>query len=159
MNARVLKAAGGGFVAMYVLSFLWFGIIVRGYNEVQLAEVMRGPEDFSFATIIVGYLLMSLLLAYVYPMGYKGGSGMSEGLRFGILMGLIVGLPGAIIGAGAFKIPLAANLVNGLYRVVEIGIGGMVIGQLYGRGESADEDATEDADAPAEAEEGSAGDD
>ena len=158
MNARVLKAAGGGFLAMYVLSFLWYAVIGMDYNNAQYGAVMRGQEEVSLVMIAIGYLLMALLLAYAYPMGYKGGSGMAEGMRFGIMMGLIVALPAALITSGVFKFPLTANLVNALYRVVEIGIGGMVIGQLYGMGAGSDmEEAPADADAPSAADE-SAGD-
>ncbi len=45
--------------------------------------------------------------------------------------------PLAFVGAGAWKVELGASLVDGIYKVVEIGVGGTVIGLLYGTDEPA----------------------
>lgn len=132
MSSQSIKAAIAGFVAMYLLSVLWYGMVISGYNTDQFMMVNRGAEDFSFMFITVGYALLAILLATAYPHGYVNGRSGSQGLRFGILMGLLIALPEAFIESGAFKFPLVANLVDAAYRVVEIGLGGLVIGRVYG---------------------------
>ena len=89
----MLRATAASFLAMYILSFLWYGILAEGYNAKQYMMILRGPEDFSLLTIAIGYLLLAVLLSYTYPLGYAGGRSGSQGLRFGILMGVGVGQP------------------------------------------------------------------
>ena len=132
INGRVLKAAAGGFVAMFVLSYVWYGVVMAGWYETYFANMAAAEGDMSIRLIAVGYVIMAFLLAYVYPYGYKGGSGTSEGMRFGVIMGLIIGLPLAFVGAGTSSVELGPSLVDGIYKVVEIGVGGTVIGLLYG---------------------------
>jgi len=36
--------------------------------------------------IILGVLILTVLMAYMYPQGYKGGSPLKEGLRFGVVI-------------------------------------------------------------------------
>ncbi len=139
INGRVLKAAAGGFVAMFVLSFIWYANVMASWYETHFPNMAAAEADMSIPLIAFGYLIMAFLLASAYTYGYKGGSGTSEGMRFGVLMGLIIGLPMAFVGAGTSSVELGPSLVDGIYRVVEIGVGGTVIGLLYG------------SDAPAEA--------
>ena len=132
MQSKMVRATLASFVFMYSLSFVWYGLVARGFNDDQYMMVLRGPQDFSFLSIAVGYFLLALLLSYIYPFGYRGGRSGSQGLRFGIMMGLLIALPAALIHSGAYKMPLAANMVDAVYRVVEIGVGGLIIGRLYG---------------------------
>lgn len=133
MNSQLIKSAVGGFVAMFLLSYVWYGVVAAEWYGTNFAEISRAEADMSMANIAIGYVLMALLLAYAYPHSYKGGPPMTEGLRFGVIMGLIVGLPAAFIGAGTTKVALIPAIVDGVYRVVEIGLGGLVIGFLHGR--------------------------
>ena len=132
MQSKMVQATLGSFVAMYSLSFIWYGFLAKGFNDQQFMMVLRGPQDFSPLSIAMGYFLLAVLLAYIYPFGYRGGRSGSQGLRFGIMMGLLIALPAALISSGAYKLPLAANLVDATYRIVEMGVGGLIIGRLYG---------------------------
>ncbi len=134
MNTQLLKAGLGAFVAMFLLSFLWYGIIASGYYETTFSGIARTAEEMSMPSIALGYLLLGFLLAYAFPHGYTGGSATSEGARFGLLMGLLIALPQAFINAGAYDVPLQASLVDALYRLVEITVAGMVTALLYGGG-------------------------
>ncbi|MEE9465073.1 MAG: hypothetical protein V3W14_05825 [Candidatus Neomarinimicrobiota bacterium] len=131
MNAKkMLQAWLGGFVVMYVISFIWYYFIITGYNEVQFAEVAR--EEMSMTLITLGYLVLTFLMSYMYPIGYGGGPPLKEGMRFGVLLGLIVSIPTALIFSGAYNMPFAANLVDAIYHTVEITIGAMVMALIYG---------------------------
>ncbi|MCK4578260.1 MAG: DUF1761 family protein [Candidatus Marinimicrobia bacterium] len=131
MNAKKLLMAWlAAFVVMFVVSFVWYNYIIAECNAEQFKDVLRAEK--SMGLIAVGYLVISFLLAYVYPIGYQGGTPMSEGMRFGIIMGLIVAVPAALISAGAYNMPLGANIVDAIYRIVEITLGAMAMAVVYG---------------------------
>ena len=134
LQSKLLRATVASYLVMFTLSFVWYGILAEGFNSEQYMTILRGPEDFSFVSIAIGYLLLAMLMSYIYPLGYEGGRPGAQGLRFGILVGLLIALPAAFINGGAYKMPLMANLVDAVYRIVEIGLGGLIIGRLYGIG-------------------------
>jgi phosphotransferase system glucose/maltose/N-acetylglucosamine-specific IIC component len=125
-----LTAGLAGFVVMFILSGLWYMVIMAGFYETQNAAVSR--EQFNFLFIVLGYIVLAALMSYMYPVGYKGGSPTKEGLRFGILIGLLVALPMNLILHGVWKVTLAGSLVDSAWHVVEKGIGGIVIALVYG---------------------------
>lgn len=131
---KTILAWGAAFVVIFLLSMLWYGVIVSGYNAQQFANVLRGPQDFSMLLIIIGYLVLTFILAALYPRGYSGsGSPTSQGLRFGLWMGLLWALPTALIESGSYQFPLGARLLDTIYNLVEIVIAGLVISWVYGR--------------------------
>ncbi len=131
MNAKkMLQAWLAGFVVMYVISFIWYLLIIAGYNAEQFAAVNR--EELSMTLITLGYLVLTFLMSYIYPIGFKGGAPLQEGLRFGVLLGLVVSIPTALIFSGAYNMPLIANLIDAVYHTVEITIGATVMALIYG---------------------------
>ena len=131
MNAKkMLQAWLAGFVVMYIISFIWYLVIIAGYNEVQFAEVAR--EEMSMTLITLGYLVLTFLMSYMYPIGFRGGPPINEGMRFGVLVGLTVSIPTALIFSGAYNMPLAANLIDGIYHTAEITVGAIVMALIYG---------------------------
>ena len=139
MNVKKLLIAWlAGFIIMSLLSGLWYMVLMSDYNHVQFADVERA--EFLFIWIVIGYLALSLLMAYLYPIGYKGKSPTKEGLRFGLLMGLVIAIPYSLILYATYTIPLTATLIDIVYQVVEITIVGIVIGYVYGSGAKAGSD-------------------
>ena len=131
MNAKkMLQAWLAGFVVMYIISFIWYLFIIEPYNAKQFAEVAR--EEMSMTMITLGYLVLTFLMSYMYPIGYRGGSPLNEGMRFGVLVGLTVSIPAALIFSGTYNMPLAANLIDGIYHTAEITIGSIVMALIYG---------------------------
>ncbi len=129
---KCVLAALAGFAVMFSISGLWYLVIMRNFYSTQFAEVNRPEENMIW--IVIGYIVAAILLAFIYPIGYKGGDPAKEGLRFGILMGLIMILPVAFILFGVYKFPLTGSLVDTIYQIVEKSIGGVVIGLVFGRG-------------------------
>ena len=112
MNVKKLvMSAIAGFVAMFIISGLWYMVLMKGYYNDQFADVYR-PE-FKMVWIVIGYLVWAFLMAYIYPIGYKGGPPVKEGLKFGILVGLISVLPIGLVLYGAHTVPLTGTLVHG----------------------------------------------
>ena len=131
MNVKKWFLAGlVGFVVMFILSGLWYMLIMDAFYREQVGGLMR--EQYNFIFIVLGYLVMAFLMSYIYPIGYKGGSPAKEGLRFGVLIGLLVWLSSNLILYGAHNMTLSATLVDSGWHVVEEGIGGLVIALVYG---------------------------
>jgi uncharacterized membrane protein len=131
MNVKRWLLAGlVGFVVMFILSGLWYMLIMGGFYQEYSGAVMR--EQFNFIPIVLGYLVMAFLMSYIYPIGYKGGPPLKEGVRFGVFIGLLVWLSSNLILYGAHNMTLSATLVDSGWHVIEEGIGGIVIALVHG---------------------------
>lgn len=129
---KLIIAWLAGFVVMFLLSGLWYMVIMQSYYAEQFSEVARAEPVMIW--IGLGYLVAALLMAFIYPLGYKGGMPAAEGLKFGILIGLIMAVPIGLIMYGVNTIPLGATMVDTIYQVVEKSVGGLVIGLVFGKG-------------------------
>ncbi len=127
---KMITAWIGSFVVMFSLSGLWYMVFMPEYYSIQFADVNRAQPLFIW--IVFGYLVMSFLLSYIYPAGYKGESPVKEGLRFGFIMGLLIAIPTGLILYGVYTVPPTGISIDILYSVVEKTIGGGVIGLVYG---------------------------
>lgn len=124
----------GAFVVMFILSYVWHVPLMGEYYAENYAEVNLPEEEFSMLYLITGYLIMSFMMSYMYPLGFGGGSAIKEGLRFGAMLGIFMSFSKAFIFAAVYKMPLDANLYDAVYHVIELAIGGIVIAKIYGLG-------------------------
>ncbi len=131
MNVKklILASLGGG-VVTFLLGGLWHAIILADFYETHSAALAR-PEP-NMMMVALGSLVIAVLMAYTYPIGYKGGSAVKEGFRFGALVGLIWVLPVSLIFSGAWNYPLVAVIVDSAWHIVEQGVVGIVIAFIYG---------------------------
>jgi hypothetical protein len=127
---KLITAGISSFIVMFSLSGLWYMVLAANYYSEQYAVIERAAP--LFAWIVLAYLVLSFLLAYIYPFGFKGNSPMKEGLRFGFIMGLVIALPMGFIYYAVYTFPLSGTLIDIIYQVVEKTIGGGVIGFVYG---------------------------
>jgi hypothetical protein len=81
---------------------------------------------------LLALLVTSILLAYVFPIGYRGKTPWAEGLRFGMLMGVLVSLPMSLHVYATTDTPFAGLLTAVLWTVITWGIAGGLIGAVYG---------------------------
>ena len=136
MNAKkMLFALLAGFVVMFLLAGLWHMIIMGDFYKANSSSAALAEPKMLF--IALGYFILALILAFIYPLGYKGGSPVIEGLKFGVLMGLLWILPFSVVLFGLFESSGTVLVVDVIWHVVEEGIGGIVIGLVYGSGKSA----------------------
>ena len=143
---KMIMAWLGGFLVMFVLGGIWHNIVMMDYNMAAYADVTLSEDEFSLALIAVGYLILSFMMSYMYPIGFGGGSAIKEGLRFGVMLGIFMSFSKAFIFAGAYKMPLDANLYDAVYHVAELAIGGIVIAKIYGLGGGNEASAETDSD-------------
>ncbi|MEE9448992.1 MAG: DUF2177 family protein [Ignavibacteriaceae bacterium] len=138
MNSKkFLFALLGGFLVMWLLAGLWH-VLIMGDFYAKYA----GPSTFEepkLLFIALGYAILALLMVYIYIQGYKGGSPLKEGLRFGVLMGLLWILPINVVMFGVREISSTVIVVDVIWHLVEQGVGGIVIGLIYGSMKSGEE--------------------
>ncbi len=115
-------------LSMWLLAGAWHELIVANFYAEE-----TGAEHEGTAIILLAYLILGLLMAYIYPLGYKGGKPWMEGLKFGALMGLLWVFPHTLVMAGAHGTSVLYVIKNSLWHMVEQGIGGLLIGLIYGR--------------------------
>ena len=133
MNTKkLILAALVAFAAMFIVDGLWFEVIFKSYNQTLWDQAGLPAANDSELMHALATLFFAFLLAWIYPMGYKGGTAMNEGIKFGLWMGLVYQLPGSIHwfaalgGSPAMPCFLTANgIVNGI-------IGGICIAKIYG---------------------------
>ena len=136
MNAKkMLFALLAGFVVMFLLAGLWHSVLMEDFYMADSSSNAFAEPKMQF--IALGYFILALIMAYIYPFGYKGGSPVIEGLRFGITMGLSWILPFCVVLYGIFESSGTLLMVDFVWHIVEEGIGGIVIGLVYGTGKRA----------------------
>ena len=131
MNTNRLLGLVGAFVVMFSLSGLWHQVLMGDYYAAIMPSVTRAEPNM--VVIACGYLITAAIMAFMFPIGYKGGPGLTEGLRFGAVIGLLWWLPANIVLSGVYETTVASALVDGAFHVAEGAAGGIVIGLLYVR--------------------------
>lgn len=134
---KLVLSTVGAFIAMFALAYLWHVMVMAGFYDEQFGNTARAEPQFAF--IMLAYFVLAILMAYIYPIGYQGGSAVSEGLKFGILVGLVAALPSNLVTYGASNIPsVTGPLVDSIWHVVEQGVGGVVIAFMSGSNQRAE---------------------
>ena len=84
---------------------------------------------------VVSIVLQALILAYLYPALYKGGSPAKEGLKFGLLIGALMASIAVFAEAGKQNVSsLSTWLVfETAYYLLQFGVLGVIIGLIYGK--------------------------
>jgi hypothetical protein len=128
---KMLLAVVAGFVVMFGLAGLFHLVIMKDF----FIQKLGGSPLIQYP--ILSYLILAILMSYIYPQGYKGGSLLKEGLVFGILIGLVCRVPSEVLELGYGRGDLAFVVTEGIWHMVEEGIGGIVIAYVYGKGKTA----------------------
>ena len=125
----------GAAITSFLLGGLWHMILMGDFYTAHMATILRPEPSIPF--IGLGYLVLGMLMAYTYPLGYKGGSAVKEGFRFGALIGLIWILPLSLMLHGTINISLVVVLVDAGWHIVQEGLAGIVLAFIYGSGAAA----------------------
>jgi len=129
---KFLLASLAGAAVMFLLSGLWHAVLLKDFYAAQFGAAVRAEPLVSFS--FLSYLSLAILMAIVFPFGYKGGAVVKEGLRFGILMGLLCRLPFSLVFyANSTSFTMSHVLFDGAWHIVEQGIGGIVMALIYVR--------------------------
>ncbi len=115
-------------VGMWVVAGLWHNLIMPAlYKDTHATHEGIG-------IMFVAYIVLALIMTYMYLLCYKGGKPVLEGLRFGIIIGILWVFPHELAMTGAHDgKSIIYVFKNAGWHMVEQGIGGIIIGLIYGR--------------------------
>ena len=129
---KLIIAFVAGFAVMFLLAGLWHNVLMVNFYK----SYNPGTQgDHKMVPILLGYIILALLMAYIYPKGYAGGSPWKEGLKFGIMIGLLWILPYTLVLLGNSSATFSWRMIiNTIWHLVEQGGGGVAIALIYGKG-------------------------
>jgi hypothetical protein len=132
---RTLLAALAAFVTMFLVSWLLFGVVFAGQMEsMQDPEMMGLVGDMAnMPVLMLSYLVLALMMAFIFKFGYEGGTPVTEGIRFGIFMWLLVSIPQYLAWVAWGMMSWGLFAFNGVLYLVQFVLGGLVIGLILGR--------------------------
>ena len=131
---RIALASVAAFVAYMALGGLIFGAIPSLKSEFLKYPAVYRSEQGQMRHMPVGMaamLLSMVVLAVLYAMIFKGGSGLTQGAVFGALIGLYAIGSFVLHNYVNLNIGLKITLVSALAYFVEWTVVGVVIGLIY----------------------------
>lgn len=131
MERKLWLAVVGAFVVIFVLSTLFHLVVAADWINTSFANVAR-PGGALMVVIVAYYLVLSFMMAWLYPKGYEGKGPVAEGLRFGLAVGVLVYISEALHQFAVMDVTLGPTLAHGVWHVVETMAGGVVIAWIYG---------------------------
>jgi hypothetical protein len=131
---RIALAALGAFVAYFAVGGLSFAVLPGLKTEFVKYTAVYRPQEGQMKYMPAGMVAMLVsmaVLAVIYAMIYRGGSGVVAGAQFGALI--------AVFAIGAFTVHNFVNLNIGLKLTAEQSVvyfiewvvAGIVIGAIY----------------------------
>lgn len=131
---RIALAALAGFLAYFVLGFLSFALLPSLATEFRkYPAIYRTPDQMKTVMLpgMTAMFIAMLVLAVLYAMLYRGGSGAVEGIRFGALIGLFAVCAFVLHNWVNLNIGLKLTLQQSVAYFIEWTIVGLVIGLIY----------------------------
>lgn len=85
---------------------------------------------------IVSIVMQGLVLSYLYPAFYRGGSPLIQGLKFGLLIGVLMASIAVFAEAGKQNVSSLSTwlIFESAYYLLQFGLVGIVVGMIYGKG-------------------------
>ena len=127
---RFFLAAAGAAVFFIVVDTFLSPVVFPDGTSVFYRTPRSEPLAGAAAAAAV---VSALLMAYMFPIGYKGGKHFAEGLRFGMLLGVLMSLPANLRLYAAAQVRLDSLLTIILWTIITWGIAGAIIAVLYGK--------------------------
>jgi hypothetical protein len=142
---RIGMAALGAFVAYFMLGGLAFSLAPLRDEFSKYPAVYRSQESIMgvMPAGMAAMFLSMVVLALLYAMLYKGGSGLEEGARFGALIGVFAICAFVIHNYVNLNIGLKLTVQQAAAYFVEWVVSGIVIGLIYRRATPAGQLRTE----------------
>lgn len=136
---KFFLAALAGLVGNVVAWFILEQLIFKRYMEEKIMGPTGASMEWGVLWPLIAVLAMVIIMAYLYPKGYEGGSPVAEGLRFGILLGLFAAIPSGIFFDLMFHIGFGPAVVLIFVYTLEVATAGLLIGLVYRKPEAEEE--------------------
>ncbi|MBT8228612.1 MAG: hypothetical protein KJO50_00020 [Bacteroidia bacterium] len=134
MNKSTIIAGLGGFVVLFILNYLFYGMsgLMDGYAT-EAGEAVSKGEDMSMPLLIAGHLISCLVLSFVYSKWARGSHSFGHGFQLGALIGVLLGFGlGLIWLATSSFMSSTGHIVDAIWQIVSYGITCGVISVIYG---------------------------
>jgi hypothetical protein len=130
---RTIFAVLAASVGMFSLAGLYTGVLARDFIAKNVDQaLMRAPPNLIL--VFFGYLVLALLMAILYRRLVRvDGSPAWSGLRFGMVTAVCWLMPYSLVLFGVYKFPYVVLPLDFVWALVEQGVGGLVIGLIYGK--------------------------
>lgn len=131
---KTLLAALAGFVTMFVTNGLLAVVVIGPLFEERYRELIAIPQRFPL--LIIGYLIIAIALALLYPQLKPTHSWLPRSITAGILVGLSIFLGAHTVIAGYTTIDPIGWILSGLFDSIGPMVGMLTIGYIYHRTEA-----------------------
>ena len=131
--SRVALAALGGTVASFAFGFLVLSLVPALINEAQKYPTVFRPREEMNSVMPIGIVasfIAILVVAVIFAIMHRGGSGTMEGARLGVLIGIFA-VCNVAHNYMNFNIGLKLALGQAATYFVQWIIVGIVIGLIY----------------------------
>lgn len=122
-----IATLASGFV-MWAVAGLWHKLLAVAFYTSETEASHEGV-----GIILVAYLILGLLMAYLFSISNVSGQPIIAGLKFGIVIGLLWIFPHELAMAGAHGKSLVYVFKNASWHIVEQGIGGIIIALVFSK--------------------------
>jgi hypothetical protein len=118
---------------MFGLAGLWTGVLVRDFIAANVSPTMlRNPPNLLL--VFFGYAALAVLMAMIYRKFVPvTASPARSGLRFGLASAVCWLMPYSLVLFGVYNFPYVVLPLDFAWAMLEQGIGGLVIGLIYGK--------------------------
>lgn len=131
MKVIISTIVGG--LALFILGWVFYGLLFAEYFRVGYAKIARSPDDYKLWAMTVSCFAQAFFMSWIYPYGYKGGSPVKEGLKFGLYAALLISVPYVFSFWGMLDVSYMPVIVDGIIWIVSTTIAGIVIGLVFGK--------------------------
>ena len=132
--SRLGLAALGGTVASFVFGSLVFVLVPALINEARKYPGVFRPREEMVMVMPIGFIasfIAILVVAIIFAMTHRGGSGITEGARLGVLIGIFVVCAFVLHNYVNLNIGLKLALGQAAAYFFQWTIIGIVIGLIY----------------------------
>ena len=132
-TTRIFLAALGGFVVYFVVGGVSFAVSSMKNEFLKYPAVYRSQEGIKSVMPggMAAMFVAMVVLAVLYAMLYKGGSGVAEGARFGALIALFSVCSFVIHNYVNLNIGIRLTIQQAVAYSVEWLLVGITIGSIY----------------------------
>ena len=132
--SRLGLAALGGMIASFAFGFLVLWLVPALINEAHKYPAVFRPMEEMMTVMPIGLVatfIAILVVAIIFAMIHRGGSGTTEGARFGVLIGTFAVCAFVLHNYVNLNIGLKLALGQAAAHFVQWTVVGIVIGLIY----------------------------
>ncbi|TAJ75362.1 DUF1761 domain-containing protein [bacterium] len=125
----------GYLIITFIVAAGWHLVLFKGlYDELG---IFTRKEPIILLGIL-SMILQGAVLAYLYPLFYRGGNPVKEGIAFGILMGIFMGSNAVLAEAAHHHVSSLSTwlVLESVYYLLAFSLVGLAIGLIFGRNTS-----------------------